>query len=159
MVIASKIAKSIHSHETSKSRTSRTGPPRFDQSKCSRFLTAQRLLASSVTIRILEFKSQIMDAGLNPPQFGPLNQRLDTLESFTSMPSADKIRKKGEQAVRKKGTNWESEVGGLVHCLINSSDRSSRVVLQSSICHAHVLLPRAPVPFSISVLASSWSRV
>jgi hypothetical protein len=106
-----------------------------------------------------EFKSQIMYAGLTPAQLGPLNQRLDTLESFMSMPSTDKMRRKREQAVGKKGTNWQSEVGGLTHCLINTSDHSSRVVLQSSIYHVHVSPPRAPVPFSISVLASFWSRL
>ncbi len=58
------------------------------------------------------FKQQIVDAGLSPTQLGPLNQRLDTLESFMSIRPTKAGRKKGskEKASGSGGTLWDSKV-------------------------------------------------
>lgn len=62
-----------------------------------------------------EFKRQIMDSGLLPAQLVPLNQRLDTLESF--MPKSQfRLSKKGKEkaALTKAGhNNWGAKVGSL----------------------------------------------
>ena len=63
-----------------------------------------------------EFKNLIMDSGLTPTQLGPLNQRLDALESF--MPKAQVYQgqvynKAKNQKQRKLTTNesvWDSKV-------------------------------------------------
>ena len=56
-----------------------------------------------------QFKRLILDSGLSPAQTEPLNQRLETLESF--MPrkqrSASRKQKGGAQM---GGTNWEPSV-------------------------------------------------
>lgn len=58
------------------------------------------------------FREQVMDAGLSPAQLGPLNQRLETLESFmprfqTAMPVPGKKPVKG---VVRSGNDWTSKV-------------------------------------------------
>ncbi|KAM0126316.1 hypothetical protein ACHAO1_010128 [Botrytis cinerea] len=73
------------------------------------------------------FKLRLMDTGMTPAQLGPLNQRLDTLESFMlkAQTGADQpyIRKVGSQgkgkgkgkgsAVGKSGNNWTPKPGCL----------------------------------------------
>jgi hypothetical protein len=48
-----------------------------------------------------EFKRQVMDMTMTPAQLGPLNQRLDTLESFMSKVDTG-----------KKGNDWTPKVSG-----------------------------------------------
>jgi hypothetical protein len=64
-----------------------------------------------------EFKRRVMDMTMTPAQLGPLNQRLDTLESFMS--KADK---------GKKGNDWTPKVSGNPAKLFNISDILSLVV-------------------------------
>lgn len=59
-----------------------------------------------------EFKSQLLSENLTPAQLVPLNQRLDTLESFMSLLQTEMPRRKGKKAVNKSGTDWTSEVYG-----------------------------------------------
>lgn len=63
----------------------------------------------------LQFKTKILSSGLTPPQLTPLEQRLDTLESF--MPNSEtgnlslhdlKSKKKGKAV--PKGTDWTQKV-------------------------------------------------
>lgn len=67
------------------------------------------------TFDYAQFKTRILSSGLTPHQQAPLDQRLDTLESF--MPSSETgnlplnglgRRKKG--MALPKGTDWSSEV-------------------------------------------------
>ncbi|RDL33071.1 Uncharacterized protein BP5553_08510 [Venustampulla echinocandica] len=65
-----------------------------------------------------EFKRQVMDSGLSPAQLGPLNQRLDTLESFMPRAQVDrtpantkKKTQKGKHSITKSG--WDSKPGWL----------------------------------------------
>ena len=56
-----------------------------------------------------EFKRQLLSEALTPAQLVPLNQRLDTLESFMSSVQTGTPRKKGKRADVMSGTNWNSE--------------------------------------------------
>lgn len=60
-----------------------------------------------------QFKRLITFSGLTPAQIEPLNQRLDTLESF--MPEKESVvtGKKKKTLVQAKGTEWEPSVRGL----------------------------------------------
>jgi hypothetical protein len=58
------------------------------------------------------FKDQVMAAGLSPAQLGPLNQRLENLESFmprmqTALPLPGK---KGKNVSGRSGTNFTPKV-------------------------------------------------
>jgi hypothetical protein len=56
-----------------------------------------------------QFKSKILSSGLSPHQLAPLEQRLDTLESFMPKSQTTQVgrkKKKNEQ----KGANWTPEV-------------------------------------------------
>ena len=56
-----------------------------------------------------EFKRRLQDTDMTPAQLGPLNQRLDTLESF--MPQTQiAIAKKGKGKVQKTKSLWTSQV-------------------------------------------------
>jgi hypothetical protein len=56
-----------------------------------------------------EFKRELMDSGLSPTQLGPLNQRLDTLESFMPSPN-ERSRSKGKTP-RKVRDDWGPKPG------------------------------------------------
>lgn len=60
------------------------------------------------TFNYYKFKQQVVDATLGPAQLGPLNQHLDTLESF--MAPLKMVKKKGRKVNAKDGTKWISEV-------------------------------------------------
>lgn len=98
-----------------------------------------------------EFKNQLLSEALTPAQLIPLNQRLDTLESFMSSVQTETPRKKGKKAVDQSGTNWTSEVCDSKLALLIIFDKCSRVTLQLSISRAHVSLLRAPAHFLIFV--------
>ncbi|KAI9745243.1 MAG: hypothetical protein M1818_001521 [Claussenomyces sp. TS43310] len=61
-----------------------------------------------------EFRRRIMDADLTPGQLGPLQQRLDTLESFMvkQTPNAPGT-KNGKQRSTPRGNDWSSKPGCL----------------------------------------------
>jgi hypothetical protein len=46
---------------------------------------------AKATFSYAEFKRQVMDTPMTPAQLGPLNQRLDTLESFMSKTNIGQI--------------------------------------------------------------------
>lgn len=62
------------------------------------------------------FKSRVAKTALTPAQLSPLNQRLETLESF--MPKtqteigATKLKRKAK-AASQHGNSWDSKVGSL----------------------------------------------
>ena len=70
-----------------------------------------------------EFKSQIMDSGLSPSQLGPLNQRLDTLESFMPKSQVEHI----QTSFGPKGKGKASSAGYL-----NGNDWSSKVCISTA---------------------------
>ncbi|KAH8772402.1 hypothetical protein BGZ57DRAFT_984554 [Hyaloscypha finlandica] len=70
------------------------------------------------TLSTAEFQRQVVDADLTSAQLGPLNQRLDALESFMPKTQTDivqtKIAKKGMGKAPDKDRNlWTSEPGCL----------------------------------------------
>lgn len=98
--------------------------------------------------RYSDFKNRLANADLSVGQIGPLNQRLDTLESFMPEPQAQDaaFKKKGKRSKfeQREGTRWRHEVGGLE---ISSTEPKtltirSLVLLQSWICHAHSSLQK-----------------
>jgi hypothetical protein len=66
------------------------------------------------TFGYAEFKKKVMDSGMTPPQLAPLNQHLDTLESFMPMSqteiSADPKFKKSKVMA---GNDWFIRVSRL----------------------------------------------
>lgn len=57
------------------------------------------------------FKTTILASGLTPAQLGPLNQRLETLESFLSMPKDIYARpKNSKRGTKSSSTNWDPKV-------------------------------------------------
>lgn len=96
-----------------------------------------------------EFKSRLLSEGLTSAQLVPLNQRLDTLESFMSSVQTEMPRKNGKKAVDKSGTDWTSKVCGSKRASYRISDKCSRVILQSLISHVHVSLLKTPALFSV----------
>ena len=82
-----------------------------------RILREMRVVQQEVGGRFnyCEFKRQVMDSGLSPAQLGPLNQRLETLESF--MPRAQvnyQNKKQKGKASTVKESGWDSKVCGLM---------------------------------------------
>lgn len=57
-----------------------------------------------------QFKSKILDSGLTPHQLAPLEQRLDTLESFMPKSQTTQSVKKTKQS-GPMGLDWTPEVG------------------------------------------------
>lgn len=56
-----------------------------------------------------QFKQLITSSGLTPAQLEPLNQRLDTLESF--MPKTQSVFTSNKKSpFQKNGTDWEPSV-------------------------------------------------
>lgn len=56
-----------------------------------------------------QFKSNILSSGLTPHQLAPLEQRLDTLESFMPKSQTTQVGKKRKKD-ELKGANWTPEV-------------------------------------------------
>jgi len=56
------------------------------------------------------FKKHIKDAYLTPPQMGPLQQRLDTLESFMPQSQTGTQPTKGKKAKQTSGNDWTPKV-------------------------------------------------
>ena len=65
-----------------------------------------------------EFKNQILDTAMTPSQLGPLNQRLDTLESFMPRPQTSFGKMKDKRSQRRvlaaSGNDWTPQVGSLL---------------------------------------------
>lgn len=61
------------------------------------------------------FKQNVADTAMTPAQLGPLQQRLDTLESFMPNSQTKELRysafKKGKSVPVNSGNNWTSKVG------------------------------------------------
>ena len=71
---------------------------------------SQQLLASGVHsgFKYHEFKQKLADAGFSGLQSGPLNQRLETLESFMKWETIHGNRRTKSQVAR--GTDWTPKV-------------------------------------------------
>lgn len=101
------------------------GPMPLYMHTVKRILKEMRMVqqATGETFCYSRFKDLIMDCELSPAQLGPLNQRLDTLESF--MPNdqtifgstaARKGKGKGNgQRVEQVGNDWSSQVSRQLH--------------------------------------------
>ncbi|KAL8722645.1 MAG: hypothetical protein Q9181_007438, partial [Wetmoreana brouardii] len=76
--------------------------------KINRILREMRMLqqASGIPFQFADFKDRLAYAGLTPTQLAPLNQRLETLESFLAPESSIKKSQKGKQKSKDGGTNW-----------------------------------------------------
>lgn len=90
-----------------------------------------------------DFKSRLAKTEMTPAQTSPLNQRLETLESFmpqTQIRATSDMKLKGKaQALKQCGTDWTSKVSSLKlstfsHQFFNDF---SPVVSLSLICRAH----------------------
>lgn len=62
-----------------------------------------------------EFKRQVMATDMTAAQLAPLNQRLETLESFmpksqVAVPAATALKKKAAKNVAVEGNNWDVKV-------------------------------------------------
>lgn len=55
------------------------------------------------------FKQKLLGSNLTPAQLEPLNQRLDTLESFMPRAQAGAINRKGKKK-QQRGSGWEPKV-------------------------------------------------
>jgi hypothetical protein len=91
------------------------------------------------------FKRRLMDSAMSPTQLGPLNQRLDTLESF--MPRQTAV---GQVAIGN-GNDWTSVVRSTYAPFTLISDRNSTAASLSSISHALVLRPKGLACYSTFV--------
>lgn len=93
---------------------------------------SQQLLESGVQsgFKYLEFKQKIEEAGFTNLQSGPLNQRLETLESFMKYKA---VRKKGVTKTKiAKGTDWTPKVRFYqIPCTANNVSFSSGILLTS----------------------------
>lgn len=86
------------------------------------------------TFNYCEFKEKVLDSSMTPAQLGPLNQRLDTLESF--MPASEIVAlnsKLGQKSLLRKkkapqeGNDWTSKVGVSISTMESKSNKSSPV--------------------------------
>jgi hypothetical protein len=64
-----------------------------------------------------EFKRRVNDTPMTPAQLGPLNQRLDTLESFMPKAETEISSKQKRKSLDTSGTDWTNEVVVLLLCL------------------------------------------
>jgi hypothetical protein len=73
----------------------------------NRILRDMRIAQQSTggTFSYAEFKRQVMETPLTAMQLAPLNQRLDTLESFMSKPEPGTILEK-KHGPGRKGNDW-----------------------------------------------------
>lgn len=62
------------------------------------------------TFNYRDFKQRLLDAALTPAQLQPLQQRLETLESFMVKEQVVHISKKKAIQSQGKGNNWEPKV-------------------------------------------------
>jgi hypothetical protein len=64
------------------------------------------------TFDYYKFKTTILNAGITPQQLGPLEQRLDTLESFMTKSDTGPpiLQKKGKKKQVLGGTSWDLQV-------------------------------------------------
>ena len=101
------------------------GPMPLYMHTVNRILREMRVVQQNIpgaTFDYSRFKDLIMASDLTPAQLGPLNQRLDTLESF--MPCGQTNH--GKSAVRsgkskgsdQVGNDWTSQVGYLIILLM-----------------------------------------
>jgi hypothetical protein len=77
-----------------------------------RILREMRMVQQSTGVGFdyQEFRRQIMDADLTPGQMGPLQQRLDTLESFMVKTTTSRGSMKGKKPSGQSGNDWSSKV-------------------------------------------------
>jgi hypothetical protein len=57
-----------------------------------------------------EFKRRVMETPMTPAQLGPLQQRLDTLESFMPRAQPGVFGKGGKPFMDGRGTDWTNKV-------------------------------------------------
>ena len=62
------------------------------------------------TFNYVEFKSRLQNIDMTPAQLGPLNQRLDALESFMPKKQTAKVSKGNRKTVEKDKSLWTSQV-------------------------------------------------
>lgn len=62
------------------------------------------------TFNYREFKQRLLDDALTPAQLQPLQQRLETLESFMAKEQVVHISKKKAIQIQGKGNDWEPKV-------------------------------------------------
>lgn len=72
--------------------------------------------ATDGTFNYADFKREVMAADMTPAQLAPLNQRLETLESFmpksqTIVSAANAPKTKAANKAVNKGNNWDVKVG------------------------------------------------
>ncbi|PWY93089.1 hypothetical protein BO94DRAFT_615903 [Aspergillus sclerotioniger CBS 115572] len=60
-----------------------------------------------------EFKKQVLGSGLTPAQVAPLQQRLDTLESFMPQAQVARWSSRNVQQKKEKGSSWDAVPGQL----------------------------------------------
>lgn len=74
---------------------------------------------NGTTFNYREFKSRLtIDAALAPGQLGPLQQRLDNLESFMVREQVVKIANKKALQSQGKGNSWECKASLHTHTLL-----------------------------------------
>lgn len=66
------------------------------------------------TFNYREFKQRLLDAALTPAQLQPLQQRLETLESFMVKEQVVHISKKKAIQSQGKANSWEPKVSYLI---------------------------------------------
>lgn len=88
------------------------GPTPLYVHTINRILREMRIVQqeSGIPFKLGEFKRQVACAGLMPTQLVPLNQRLDTLESFLAPEESDTAGKKRKQPKKQGGTDWHPQV-------------------------------------------------
>ena len=77
-----------------------------------RILREMRILQqiTGTKFNYCEFKNQVMDSGLTPAQLTPLQQRLDTLESFMPKTQVYPSRNGKNKKKSKDKDDWSSKV-------------------------------------------------
>jgi hypothetical protein len=99
-----------------------------------------------------EFKRQLMAAELTATQLGPLNQRLETLESFM-LKSQVNARGAGhgkKAETKDKGNSWTPKVCLSTYIKSCTIDLYSLVILRLWISHARSSLRRQPAHYLAS---------
>lgn len=108
-----------------------------------------------------DFKQKILNAGLLPAQLEPLNQRLDTLESFMPSQQTNPISSKSDTKPKPQspGSSWMLEVSSFYWILDQAvADKTSHRNWQSSISLVHVSLQIPLAPSSTFASEFSWHR-
>lgn len=83
-----------------------------------------------------EFKRQLDYTPMTPAQLGPLNQRLDTLESFMPSDETKILGKEKKDTLDKSGTDWASKVHNSLpmSCLLNLLVQAGRLTIVDLSC-------------------------